>query len=46
MTIQLQFFIAKNNKNSSRNKHINIKYLAIRYRIKEKTMVIEHLALN
>ena len=36
--------MAKNNKSSSRNKHINIKYLAIREHVKEKTMVIEHVS--
>ena len=36
-------FMAKNNKSGSRNKHINIKYLAIRERVKEKKMVIEHI---
>ena len=37
-------FMAKNNKSSSRNKHIDIKYLAIRERVKEKTVVIEHIS--
>ena len=37
-------FMAKNNKNGSRTKHINIKYLAIRERVKEKKMVIEHVS--
>ncbi|KAL6310875.1 hypothetical protein AAG906_018018 [Vitis piasezkii] len=37
-------FMAKNNKSSSRNKHIHIKYLAIKERVKEKTMVIEHVS--
>ena len=37
-------FMAKNNKSSSRNKHINIKYLALRERVKEKTVVIEHVS--
>jgi hypothetical protein len=36
-------FMAKNNKSGSRNKHINIKYLAIRERVKEKKVVIEHI---
>jgi hypothetical protein len=35
-------FMAKNNKSGSRSKHIDIKYLAIRERIKEKKVVIEH----
>ena len=43
MTIQLQSFLAKNNKNRSRSKHIDIKYLAIREHVKDKTMVIEHV---
>ena len=37
-------FMAKNNKSSSRNKHIDIKYLALRERVKEKTVVIEHVS--
>ena len=36
-------FMAKNNKSSSRNKHIDIKYLAIRECVKEKIVVIEHV---
>ncbi|KAL6317320.1 hypothetical protein AAG906_030073 [Vitis piasezkii] len=36
-------FIAKNNKSGSRSKHIDIKYLAIRERVKEKKVVIEHI---
>ena len=36
--------MAKNNKSSSRNKHINIKYLTIRERVKEKIVVIEHVS--
>ena len=36
-------FMGKNNKSSSWNKHVDIKYLAIRERVKEKTMVIEHV---
>ena len=35
--------MAKNNKNGNRSKHIDIKYLAIRERIKEKKVVIEHV---
>ena len=34
-------FLAKNNKSGNRNKHINIKYLAIWERVKEKKVVIE-----
>ncbi|KAJ9709816.1 hypothetical protein PVL29_001334 [Vitis rotundifolia] len=37
-------FMAKNNKSGSRNKHIDIKYLAIRERVKEKKVVIEHIS--
>ena len=37
-------FMAKNNKNGSRSKHIDIKYLAIRERVKEKKVVIEHIS--
>ena len=37
-------FMAKNNKSSSRNKHIDIKYLAIREHVKENTVVIEHVS--
>ncbi|GMI94837.1 hypothetical protein HRI_003153000 [Hibiscus trionum] len=36
-------FMAKNNKSGSRSKHINIKYLAIRERVKENKVVIEHI---
>ena len=44
MTIQLFFFMAKNNKSGSRNKHIDIKYLVIRERVKEKKVIIEHIS--
>ena len=37
-------FMAKNNKSSSRNKNLNIKYLAIGEHVKEKTVVIEHIS--
>ena len=37
-------FMAKSNKSGSRSKHIDIKYLAIRERVKDKTVVIEHLS--
>ena len=37
-------FMAKNNKSGSRSKHIDIKYLAIRERVKDKTVVIEHIS--
>ncbi|RVW64595.1 Retrovirus-related Pol polyprotein from transposon TNT 1-94 [Vitis vinifera] len=36
-------FMAKNNKSGSRSKYIDIKYLAIRERVKEKKVVIEHI---
>ena len=39
-------FMIKNNKSSSRNKHIDIKCLAIRERVKEKTVVIEHVSIE
>ena len=37
-------FMAKNNKSGSRSKHIDIKYLAIRERVKEEQVVIEHIS--
>ncbi|XP_031111850.1 secreted RxLR effector protein 161-like [Ipomoea triloba] len=37
-------FLAKNNKSGSRSKHIDIKFLAIRERIKEKVVVIQHIS--
>ena len=37
-------FMAKNNKSGSRSKHIDIKYLAIRERVKEMKVVIEHIS--
>ena len=37
-------FMGKNNKSGSRRKHINLKYLAIRKRVKDKTVVIEHVS--
>ena len=37
-------FLANNNKSGSRSKHIDIKYLAIRKRVKEKKVVIEHVS--
>ena len=36
-------FMSKNNKSGSRSKHIDIKYLAIKERVKEKKVVIEHV---
>ena len=37
-------FMAKNNKSGIRSKHINIKYLNIRERVKENKLVIEHIS--
>ena len=37
-------FMVKNNKSGSRSKHIDIKYLAIRERVKENKLVIEHIS--
>ena len=37
-------FLAKNDKSGSRSKHIDIKYLAIRERVKEHKVVIEHVS--
>ncbi|XP_050895978.1 secreted RxLR effector protein 161-like [Lathyrus oleraceus] len=39
-------FMAKNNKSGSRSKHIDIKYLAIRERVKDKIVVINHISTN
>ena len=39
-------FMAKNNKSESRSKHIDTKYLAIRERVKEKTVVFEHISIE
>ena len=36
--------MSKNNKSGSRGKHIDIKYLAIRERVTEKKVVIEHVS--
>ena len=35
-----------NNKSGSRSKHINIKYLAIRERVQEKKVVIQHVSIE
>ena len=43
MTTQLHLFLAKNDKCGSRSKYIDIKYLAIWERVKEKKVVIEHV---
>ena len=37
-------FLAKNNQSGSRSQHIDIKYLAIRECVKDKTLVIEHVS--
>ena len=37
-------FMAKNNKSGSQSKHIDIKYLAIKYHVKEKKVVSEHIS--
>ncbi|XP_074271055.1 secreted RxLR effector protein 161-like [Silene latifolia] len=37
-------FMAKNNRSGSRSKHIDIKYLAIKERVQEKKMIIEHIS--
>ncbi|XP_074565130.1 secreted RxLR effector protein 161-like [Curcuma longa] len=37
-------FMAKNHRSDSRSKHIDIKYLAKRERVKEKKVVIEHIS--
>lgn len=39
-------FMAKNNKSGSRSKHIDIKYLAIRERVKDKIVVINHISID
>ena len=39
-------FMAKNNKSGSRSKHIDIKYLAIRERVKGMKVVIEHISIE
>ena len=36
--------MARNNKSDSQSKHIDIKYLAIRERVKDKKMIIEHVS--
>ena len=36
--------MAKNNKSGSQSKHIDIKYLAIRERVRDKKVVIEHIS--
>ena len=37
-------FFAKNDKSESQNKHIDIKYLAIKECVKENKVIIEHIS--
>ena len=37
-------FLAKNNKNGSHSKHIDIKYLAIREHVQSNKVAIEHIS--
>ena len=39
-------FLAKNNKSWSQSIHIDIKYLAIRERLKEHKVIIEHISIE
>eukprot|EP00253_Pinus_taeda_P005872 PITA_05872 len=39
-------FMAKNNKSGSRNKHIDIKYLAMREHVKDNKVFIEHVSIE
>ncbi|KAK9681992.1 hypothetical protein RND81_10G042200 [Saponaria officinalis] len=39
-------FMAKNNKSGSRSKHIDIKYLAVKERVQEKKVIIEHISID
>ena len=36
--------MTKNNKSGSPSKHIDIKYLAIREKVKDKKVIIEHIS--
>ena len=38
--------MAKNKESESQSKHIDIKYLAIRERVKDKKVVIEHISME
>ena len=40
----VDFFLAKNNRSESRSKHINIKYLAMRERVKANEIIIENIS--
>lgn len=37
-------FFSKNNKSKSQNKHINIKYIIVRKKVKEHEVLIEHIS--
>ena len=39
-------FLAKNNKSESRSKHIDIKYLVMRERVKANEMIIENISIE
>lgn len=39
-------FVAKNDKNRSQNKHIDIKYLTIREHAKDQTIVVENIIIE
>ena len=39
-------FLAKNNKSESRNKHIDVKYLAIREHVKSNKVAIEPISIG
>lgn len=39
-------FMVKTNKIGSRSKHINIKYLAIREKVKDKLVAIQHISTD
>jgi len=39
-------FLAKNNKSGSRSKHIDIKYLTIRERVKANEIIIENISIE
>ena len=39
-------FFSNNNKSGSRSKHIDIKYLAIRDRVKKQEVSIEHISTD
>ena len=39
-------FFSNNNKSGSRSKHIDIKYLAVRERVKKQEVIIEHISTD